>query len=151
MATVKHQEYLSQSLFRKQQRFKSQQQAQGTKYSKKNNVWDGAGIGHTNYYGGVMPRPRQDSNAEWTFAEWTFLNGPAPRHSGLTVATMSAVQRFLMPLVRALQVVAWHRFSGPSLFSNFFLVSGFMVRFTFIRSAIFTTTIIEASGIGLLI
>jgi hypothetical protein len=24
---------------------------------------------------------RQDSNAEWTFAEWTFLNGHARRHS----------------------------------------------------------------------
>jgi hypothetical protein len=30
-----------------------------------------AEISHTNYYGGVTPRPRQDSNAEWTFAEWT--------------------------------------------------------------------------------
>jgi hypothetical protein len=71
MATVKHQEYLSQRLFRKQQRFKRQQRAQSTTYSKKRYVWDRAGIGHTGYYGGVTPRPRQDSNAEWTFAEWT--------------------------------------------------------------------------------
>ena len=44
-------------------------------------LWENLGTLHTNYYGAVMPRTRQDSNAEWTFAEWTSLNGPPRTHS----------------------------------------------------------------------
>jgi hypothetical protein len=40
-----------------------------------------AGMLHTNYYCYVTPRPQRIPNAEWTFAEWTFLNGPFRRHS----------------------------------------------------------------------
>ncbi len=50
-------------------------------------LWKNLGILHTNYYCAVMPRTRQDPNAEWTFAEWTAANGPLPTHSASISST----------------------------------------------------------------
>ncbi|ERF75827.1 hypothetical protein EPUS_01657 [Endocarpon pusillum Z07020] len=71
-----HQGCLSQYLFRKQER------AQINNIEAVAACGIRAGMLHTNYYCYVTPRPQPNPNAEWTFAEWTFLNGPVRRHSG---------------------------------------------------------------------